>query len=196
MRKIKSVLMGLVLLSSMLLTGCEGTYPSIDQMVINVADTMPSLISLTTALSYIMGFVMIMRSVYRFKEYGDLRTMMSSQTSIWPPIMIMVVGGLLLFLPSTIDVGLATLFGSSSIMQYQDTSGGMDTAAMTSALILIMEFIGIIAVMRGVMMMQNVGQQGAQPGQLTKGVTFIIGGVMSINTYGTWKVLSNTFLGT
>jgi intracellular multiplication protein IcmC len=196
MKKIKSALMGLVLLSSMLLTGCEGTYPSIDQMVINVADTMPSLISLTTALSYIMGFVMIMRSVYRFKEYGDLRTMMSSQTSIWPPIMIMVVGGLLLFLPSTIDVGLTTLFGSSSILQYQDTSGGMDTAAMTSALLLIMEFIGIIAFMRGVMLMQNVGQQGAQPGQLTKGVTFIIGGVMSINTYGTWKVLSNTFLGT
>lgn len=196
MKKIKLVLMGLVLLSSMLLTGCDGTYPSIDQMIINVADTMPSLISLTTALSYVMGFVMVMRSVYRFKEYGDLRTMMSSQTSIFPPIMIMIVGGLLLFLPSTIDVGLTTLFGSSNILQYQNTAGGMDTAAMTSALILIMEFIGIIAFMRGVMMMQNAGQQSAQPGQFTKGITFMIGGILSINLYGTWEVLSNTFLGT
>jgi len=196
MRKIKPILMALLLLSSMLLTGCDGTYPSIDQMIVNVADTMPSLISMTTALSYIMGFVMVLRSVYRFKEYGDLRTMMSSQTSIFPPTLIMIIGTLLLYFPSTIDIGLTTLFGTSSILQYQNTGGSMDTAAMISALILIMEFIGIIAFMRGLMIMQHAGQQSAQPGQFTKGITFMVGGILSINLYGTWKVLSNTFLGT
>jgi intracellular multiplication protein IcmC len=178
------------------LSGCTtSSWPSLGTMLQNIANIMPELIQMVTAASYIFGLSFILKAIYKLREYGELRTMTSSQTSIVPPIVMLAVGGLLIYFPSAYQIGLMTLFDYSSPLSYAD--GASSTSAeFTSALLLIMQFIGAIAFIKGLMMMNHASGQGSQPGTFSKALTHMIGGLCAINVYGTWTIISNTLMGT
>lgn len=178
-------------------TAC-GTLPdasslTIEQMIVNIAKTMPSLLAMFTAAAYIIGFALVMKGIYRLKEYGEMRTTMSSQTNIWGAIITLVMGSLLIFIVSAYQIGLQTLFGDSSPLSYSSTSSSTDE--LVSSLVLIMQVVGIIAFIRGILLLNSAGSHSAQPGSIGKGLTFIIGGLLAINVYGTWQVIVNTLVG-
>ena len=55
--------------------------------------------------------------------------------------------------------------------------------------------VGIVAFIRGMIMLNKVGGQGAQPGTMGKALTHIVGGLLAINMWGFWEVIENTLLG-
>ena len=183
----------------LLLTGCSATpsAASLDfaQMVINIANTMPDLLAMVSAAAYVLGFTLVLKGVYKLKEYGEMRTSMSSQTNLWPPMITLGVGTMLIYFVSTYKMGLATIFGTAEIspIAYSDSSGS--TEALMSAVVSIMQVIGVIAFIRGLLLLNSAGNPGAQPGSIGKGLTFAIGGILSINIYGTWQMLINTLIG-
>lgn len=182
-----------LLFFSVILTGCGGYSGDTDisQMLINIAETMPPVLAMVTAASYVMGFVFVMKGVYKLKEYGEARTMMSSQISIWPIVIKLGVGAMLIYFPSAVDIGMQTLFDYSSPLSYSGTQSS-ETEELVDALVLIMQVIGAIAFIRGLVLLSTSVQQGAQPGGFSKGITFMVGGILAINIYGTWEVLVNT----
>lgn len=186
------------LLLVLLLTGCDSSLNAssldIQQMIINLANTMPSLLKMFTAAAYLMGFFMVLKGVYKLKEYGESRTMMASQTNIWGPTITLITGSMLIYFVSSYEVGLQTIFLTSSPISYP--SGGSSTDQLVSAVVTIMQVVGVIAFIRGLLLINSAGGHGAQPGSLGKGLTFIIGGLLAINMYGTWQVLINTLTGT
>lgn len=187
----------LLLFSGLLLSGCAANAPgnlSVDQVIQNIAASMPPLIGMVTAAAYVIGLIFVLRGVYKLKEYGELRTMTSSQTQIMPPVMLMVIGGMLLYFPTTYQVGLMTVFDSSSVLAYSGTSNAQ-ADGLTSAVIEIMQLIGGIAFIRGLMILQKAGEQGQQQATVGKGITHIIGGLLAINAWETWQVLVNTVTG-
>ena len=190
----------ILLVLPLFLVGCSNDWPNassvtIEQMIINIANVMPSLLAMFTAGAYILGLLLVLKGVYKLREYGEMRTSMSSQTNLWAAIITLVMGSMLIFFVSSYQIGLTTLFGDN----WQDTlsypSGTGSTDALVSSVVLIMQVIGVIAFIRGILLLNSAGGHNAQPGSIGKGLTFIIGGLLAINIYGTWEMLVNTLIG-
>ncbi|MFN3234533.1 MAG: type IV secretion protein IcmC [Gammaproteobacteria bacterium] len=162
-------------------------------MIINLADSMPDILAMVTGAAYIIGMMSIIRGVYQLKIYGDLRTMMSSQTSFFPPLVMLVTGGLLLYFPSALEIGLTTVFGYDSPLTYN--TSGTNEDQIIGALVIILQVIGVISFIRGLMMLQKIGQQGGGQGVVGRGLLHIVGGLLAINIYGFWQILSYTLIG-
>lgn len=187
-------------LFSAVLTGC-GAMPAtgsitIQQMIINIAATVPSLLQLCTAAAYVLGFLMVFRAVYKFREYGEARTMMSGQSSIWHPVITLTVGCMLIYFVSAYQIGLQTLFGVSKPSPISYSGDENISQELINAVVLIMQLVGCIAFIRGLLLINSAGGHNAQPGSFGKGVTFIIGGILAINIYGSWEAIVNTLVGT
>ncbi len=165
----------------------------IEQMIVNIAETMPNLLAMFTAGAYVLGFTLVLKGIYKLKEYGEMRTSMSSQTNLWPPLITITVGTILIFFVSGYQIGLQTLFGYSSPLTYSSDTSSTD--ALVSSVVLIMQVVGVIAFIRGLLLLNSAGGHGAQPGSIGKGLTFVVGGLLAINIYGTWEVLVNTLVG-
>lgn len=162
-------------------------------MIVNLAATMPSLLKMFTAAAYVMGYLLVLRGVYKLKEYGESRSMMASQTNIWGPIMTLVTGSTLIYFVSAYQIGLQTLFLDPSPLAY--SGSGDSTDVLVQSVVTIMQVIGVVAFIRGLLLLNSAGGHGAQPGTVGKGLTFIVGGLLAINMYGTWQVLINTLTG-
>ena len=165
----------------------------IEHMIVNLAKTMPSLLAMFTAGAYVLGFTLVLKGIYKLKEYGEMRTSMSSQTNLWPPLITITEGTILIFFVSGYQIGLQTLFGYSSPLTYSSDTSSTD--ALVSSVVLIMQVVGVIAFIRGLLLLNSAGGHGAQPGSIGKGLTFVVGGLLAINIYGTWEVLVNTLVG-
>jgi len=185
---------------SLLLTGC-GSVPdaaslNIQQMIVNLSSVMPSLLAMFTAGAYVLGFILVLKGIYKLKEYGEMRTSMSSQTNLWAALITLFVGSMLVFFVSAYQIGLTTLFGDA----WQDTlsypEGTSSTDILVSSIVTIMQVIGVIAFIRGLLLLNSAGGHNAQPGSIGKGLTFIVGGLLAINLYGTWEMLINTLTAT
>lgn len=164
--------------------------PTLTTMLTTLAGQTPALLRMLMALSYVIGLFFFFSAVYKLKQYGDLRTMMSSSTDLRTPIMQLVMGAMFLFFPNTIQVAMQTVFNTASPLAYH--GGGDQThKEIISAVIKIMQVFGVVAVLRGLMMLSKAGQQG-QPNMMGKGTMHLVAGVLAINIYGTWQVLENS----
>jgi intracellular multiplication protein IcmC len=90
-------------------------------------------------------------------------------------------------------MGLQTLFGYASPLTYSADASSTD--ALVSSVVLIMQVVGVIAFIRGLLLLNSAGGHSAQPGNIGKGLTFVVGGLLAINIYGTWEMLVNTLVG-
>ena len=61
--------------------------------------------------------------------------------------------------------------------------------------IMIVQFIGLVAMLRGFLILTKVTGQGAQPGTVSKGMIHIFGGILAVNIVRTVEIAINTFGG-
>jgi intracellular multiplication protein IcmC len=172
--------------------------------------------NLLLVVSYISGLVFILRGLLMLKTFAMPITQASKPGEIAGPLIFLLVGTALIYIPSSTDVLTSTLFGSSTksifggsafadlyasgkasdqIMGYAPVSVEGQWAAMIDTIVLFMEFIGFIAFMRGWFIIAHAGQPGGQPGSISKGIIHIIGGILAINFLPLVKILSNTING-
>lgn len=143
------------------------------------------------AFSYVAGMLLIFRALYYLKVYGEARTMMATQANAAAPIALTVCGACLIFLPTAIDVLNFTLYNTNTILSYDASDASYGNFMVIISLVV--QLVGLIAVIRGFMILSGTGQQGRQPGMLGKGVTHVAGGILAINFWATTAVLSNLF---
>ena len=107
----------------------------------------------------------------------------------------MVVGILLLYLPTTIDVSVVSLSlgtGAESLLAYTPKSTDPFGPVKEGA-IAIVRVIGYISFVRGLVILSRSGDQtSAQQGGVGKGFLHIVGGILAINILATISVISNT----
>lgn len=163
-------------------------------MLDNFASQFPDIEKLITAAAYVLGFVFLVRSVYYLKMYGEARTMMASNTSLRVPITYLIVGVAFIYLPSTIDVALATVYNSTEItpISYSTDTGGAAYGEAIKVFYLFIQLIGYIAFVRGWMIVAQTAQQSGRE-TIGKGITHILGGILAINVVATKDILWNTF---
>lgn len=156
------------------------SYLSAEDMITRIAEQLPSLMRMITAIAYVMGMYFIFFALLKLKQYGESRTMMSSSHSLKDPLILLVVGALMLYLPSSIQVGLSTFWVNPNpygYLQEQD-----EWAQFINNCYLIIQLFGVIAFIRGLIILSHLGGHG-QPGTFGRGITHIVGGIFCINIY-------------
>ncbi|STY06972.1 IcmC (DotE) [Legionella pneumophila] len=130
---------------------------------------------------------------------------MSSNTSIKEPVMYLMVGALLIYFPSLVSSVLQTTFGYSNPLAYSGgVSSGSDTISalfgsgslVGRPLVMIIRVIGLIAFVRGWVLIARSASQGQPPGGTGKGLIHVFGGILAINIVGTVDMINNTLYGT
>ena len=157
------------------------------------------IIYLVVAIAYVIGMWFIISAIIELKTVGQSQAQ-TSQThgAISGPIIKLVVGVLLLYLPSTVDVGVLTLWGQgafnsgASILSYTPKASDPFAPAKAGA-IAVVRVVGYVSFVRGLVMLSHTSNQGGgQPGTFGKGIAHIIGGILAINIVATIAIISNS----
>ncbi len=149
---------------------------------------------LVVAISYVMGVWFIVDSIFRLKKYGQQRTMMSSQASMAKPIILFIIGLGLLYFPTFVNVSIQSIWvnsSSNSVLWWGST--GSTWSAFVNPLIDVVRLFGLIAVVRGLVILTRIAAESTQPGTTGKALMHIIAGTLAINIIGTINIIRATF---
>lgn len=163
--------------------------PTAESMVANIANQVPAVMKFTTALAYVLGFYFVFFGLLKLKQYGEARTQMSSDHSIKGPLIYLGIGAALIYLPTTVEVGLTTFWTNPNPYGYVTQTD--QWGQLYKTVFLIIEVLGVIAFIRGLVILSGLGGQ-AQQGTLGRGLTHVIGGIFCINLYQFVQVVMST----
>lgn len=158
-----------------------------------------SLEHLIVALSYVIGLTLTIRGLMMYRIFANQTYGSAQRGEIAGPLVFLVVGIVLLYFPTSINLSVNTLFGSSelsafeSLAGYQSTTTGPNWYLIQNVIVKYLNLIGLIAFIRGWVILSKMGHSGAQPGSIAKGIVHIVGGIILINLISTIKVLAGTF---
>lgn len=149
---------------------------------------------LVVAISYVMGIYFIVDAIFRLKKYGQQRTMMSSQASMAKPVILFIIGLGLLYFPSFVNISVRSIWVNSSSNSVLWWGGAGSTwNAFVKPLIDVVRLFGLIAVVRGLVILTRIAAESTQPGTAGKGLMHIIAGTLAINILGTINIIRATF---
>ncbi len=172
-------------------------------IISNLAVSLLSVEKLVTGAAYMIGLSFVVRALYSLKVYGEARTMMSSQASIKEPMMYLLAAGMLVYLPTAMEIIMNTTFGYSTPLAYapMDTQSPLvsglfgENSQLGQSLAIIIQLIGVIAFVRGWMLIARAASHGQPPGGTGQGLMHVFGGVLAMNIIGTLEVINNTLYG-
>jgi intracellular multiplication protein IcmC len=169
----------------------------------NIAASLEPIQQLITGVAYVMGIAFAFKAIYSLKVYGEARTMMSSNASLKEPVTYLVVSAVFIYLPRAMKVLLMTTFGDTDILPYapiNSSNGTLDAlfgsnSPVGASLSLFIQVIGLIAFIRGWVLIARAAGQGGQPGTTGKGLMHVFGGILAINIVKTLEIINNTLYG-
>jgi intracellular multiplication protein IcmC len=186
----------LIISASLFYASSAYAVPDAATMLMNLANSIPDFMRLITACAYVMGITFIYQGILGLKEFGESRTMMTSSHSLKGPLIMISVGTALLYLPSSVAVGLNTFWSSPNPYGYEAATTDQWSTLYQDCFLLI-QLIGTFTFIRGLVILTQLGGQGGQPGTFAKALTHIIAGVLCINLYDFINGVYNTLgLGT
>ena len=164
----------------------------------NLANTFGSISFLVVTIAQIIGVVLVFRGIAMYKIFATQSISSAQKGELAGPFVHIFVGVMLIYLGSTIDVSVETLFGSKmdsagDIKAYLPAGSDAKWEALLSVLVKYFKLIGLLAFVKGWIILSKMGHAGAQPGSMGKGLTHIIGGILLMNMVDAMKLLSCTF---
>ena len=173
-------------------------------ILLNVAQSVAPIEKLITGGAYLIGLAFIFKAIFTLKQYGESKTMMSHSSSIKEPVVYFFVGAMLLYFPSGMSFMLASTFGGNgNVLQYapvNSQNSSLSTlfgsgSVIGGPLTMFIQVIGLIAFVRGWILIARSASQGQPPGGTGKGFMHVFGGILAINIVGTLNIINNTLYG-
>lgn len=169
----------------------------------NIANNIGPVEHLITAAAYLMGIMFGLKALLTLKQQGESKTAMSQNSNLKEPLLYFLVAAVFLYFPTALAVLLSTTFGYSNILSYSALDTNNPTlntlfgpgSAVGRSLARIIQLIGLIAFIRGWVLISRTASQGQQPGGTSKGIMHIVGGILAMNIVGTLEVLNSTLYG-
>lgn len=170
----------------------------------NLTPSLLELQRLVSAAAYLIGVMFLIKGIMALKHAGESRSHMSQGHTLKEPILYLVSGAMLLYLPSAIDIILQTVYNSTDILSYGSLQGGNpiidalfgSTGIFGGNLVILIQLIGLIAFVRGwIMLAKSASQQGGHQGGPGKAAMHIFGGILAINIVQTINIINNTLYG-
>lgn len=164
------------------------------QMLIKLGESLPPLYQMVTGAAYVIGIGFALAGIYHLKIYGEMRTMMASQTGLKEPATYLFVAAIFIFIPTGFSMVMNSTFGYGSTMAYAQwpTYGGVAMSQEAIVILKVIQLIGIISFIRGWIVVQRSVKQQSQGGGFGKGLSHVIGGVFAANIVGSAVIVSNT----
>jgi hypothetical protein len=157
------------------------------QIIANIVAILDPLQGLVSGICFLIGFLMTMSAL---KQAQRRQEMGPGQGGWNAPIATFITAAMFLSLPTLLNVLNVSIFGAtsqsaSSVFSYADSTIGAITedaaVEMITGLVLIIQFMGVIAVARGIFLLNQSAQGGQGPKTFGPGFTFIIAGVAATN---------------
>lgn len=145
--------------------------PDFITMLGNISQALFPVQYLITGGSYLLGLIFFMSALRRFKAVGQ----QGSHESGFVPMMYLVFGAALFYLPSTISVLANTAFGAGNVLTYTQ----YNKASLYSVIGIFIRVAGLIWFVRGSVLLAHASEPGVQEGP--KGLLFLVAGVLSLN---------------
>jgi intracellular multiplication protein IcmC len=171
--------------------GYAASSPDASTMLANFTATVPQFMQLVTATAYVMGMYFIYKGVVGLRAFGESRTQMSGQHELKGPVILMTVGTFLLYLPTSVQAGLSTFWTDSNPYGYLTETTDQWTT-MYQDCFMIVQLLGTVSFIRGLVILTHLSGQGAQPGTLGRGVAHIVAGTLCINLYDFLNAINGT----
>lgn len=157
--------------------------PDASQMLVNLSGNIPELMKLATAIMYVLGMYIIIISLAGMRNAPTLQSAGQGQTSMWTLWKHVFVGAALIYFPSLVHVGNASLFSTPLPYAYvTDTSDPY--SSLYNSVFMVIQLVGVIAVGKGVYELgfgQGQKTENGHQGGFQKGLMHMIGGIMCIN---------------
>ncbi|MDI1352281.1 MAG: type IV secretion protein IcmC [bacterium] len=170
----------------------------------NLANSLAPVERLITGGAYLMGCAFLFKAIYSLKVYGEARTMMSNSASIKEPVVYLMVGAIFIYFPTSLQMLLQSTFGNENVLQYAPVNSSNQTldtlfgsgSAVGRPLTMLIQVIGLVAFVRGWVLVARSASQGQPPGGTGKGLVHVFGGILAINIVATLEMINNTLYGT
>ncbi|MBV6632834.1 MAG: hypothetical protein KI792_07360 [Alphaproteobacteria bacterium] len=161
---------------------------------------------LVAAFCYIVGLLIMVQSLVRLSRASQFSGGFSPTQSLYAgPIVGFLVAGLLIGLPGTFQTVNETIFleeGANNILSYRGLGDGFGAGGTVIAfadrwnqvvivLILIVQLVGWIAFVRGILMLKRAAEGSGQASYGTA-ATHILGGVMAANVIALVDLIQET----
>lgn len=166
-------------------------------VITNIAKTLEPVQRLITGAAYIMGLGFFFKAIHTLKIYGESKTMSSGTGNIKEPVLYFFIGAILVYFPSVLSTVLMTTFGESTVTAYHSNGQGVfgPSSAVGRPLTMVIQTIGLIAFIRGWVLIARSASQGQPPGGTGKGFIHVFGGILAMNIVKTIEVINNTLYG-
>jgi len=173
--------------------------PNLYEMLSTLAESLGQVWEMLTGACWLFGIMIFLSGMLKLKKYGQMTVFMMSHAEIVGPLSRILIGTLLIYTQYGLNVMLATLFNEEggsgefsmdSITSYNSSMTGSN--ALLFPVFLIVQIIGLLAFMRGLMKLTKAGEQGAQPGTVPTALMLVFGGVMCVNIVGTINMVRIT----
>lgn len=171
---------------------------SLDQALANLTASFNGIYSLVVSLSVVIGIFMAVKGVMGFKTIATQTFSSAQRGELAGPIIHIVIGVLLIYLPQTTTTGLTTIFGSASVsasselIGYNSISHSAKWQDIADVVLMYTKLIGLIAFIRGWVILSKMAGSQNQPGSVGKGMIHVIGGILLINIVDTFNLLAST----
>lgn len=214
---VKSVIRASFLIFSVFVSNSVYAAADLHQILTNVRGIIVPLTSMLMVISFVIGIFLIFRALGLMKKFGINVAMHQSNDDggLSKPLSYLIVGAILIYLPTTTDFMMNSIFSSynsifgyggsinysalgdgASLMSYSGgTSFEQNWADLAKTLVLYIQFLGFISFIKGWLMLSKAGNPHAQQGQIGKGITHVVGGIGLINIVGVFNILRNTVFG-
>lgn len=141
----------------------------------NLSQSLYPVQKLISGGAYILGILFFFTALSKLKSIGDKRAQSSSQEKMFAPMMYMLMGAFLLYLPTVIHTLANTAFGVGNVISYSS----YNPANIYSAMGLLIKTAGLLWFVRGCVLVAHASEPGTQEGP--KGLLFIFAGILAIN---------------
>ena len=142
--------------------------------------------TMLTGLAYLLGIGLILTSLTKFRKIAHAGPHSPSQEKLFVPVVYMAIGAGLIFVPTSFSVLANTLFGSENVLAYSSNND----ATVMSVMMFFIQTAGVLWFVRGSMLLVHASEPGVKEG--SKGLTFIIAGILAVNFENTFEVFNST----
>lgn len=146
----------------------------------NLSQSLYPIQHLITGGAYILGILFFILSITKLRKIAEKQ----SQEKMYGAMVYLLIGAVLLFLPSALSVVANTTFGSGNILTYDS----YNKTNIYSSMGLLIQTTGVLWFVRGCVLVVHSSNPGTQHG--SKGLAFIFAGILAMNFDNTIAMLN------
>lgn len=135
-------------------------------------------------VSIVLGIGMVFAGLHKAKKHGEMRAG-GQAGGVASFIALLVCGSVLLSLPSILRAFLMGFWNTDSPLMY---SHDFSISDMMAPVIMFVRILGVIAFIRGVLLLSKHGEQHQQ-GHYSRALLHLLGGIMCVNVIASAELL-------